>query len=174
MTERAVAYAEAFLVIAQAEGQLERVEDELFRIARVFEANDALRMSLTDAVLPVERRVGIVEDLLGAKAAPLTTAMVSFLVGAGRARELPAVADAFVGRAAEYREEAVGEVRSAIPLNADQQARLAQALSKATGKRVTVKVVVDPTVLGGLVARVGDTVIDGSVRSRLEQMKESL
>jgi F-type H+-transporting ATPase subunit delta len=174
MSDRANAYAEAFLVIAQAEGQLERVEDELFRIARVFEANDALRMSLTDAVLPVERRVGIVEDLLGAKAAPLTTAMVSFLVGAGRARDLPAVADAFVARAAEYRQEAVGEVRSAIPLSADQQARLAQALGQATGKRVTVKVVVDPSVLGGLIARVGDTVIDGSVRSRLDQMKESL
>jgi F-type H+-transporting ATPase subunit delta len=174
MSDRAIAYAEAFLGIAQAEGQLERLEDELFRVARAYEGNDALRSSLTDVVIPVERRMGIVEDLLGAKAAALTTAMVSFLVGAGRARELPAVADAFVARAAEYRQEAVAEVRSAIPLSPDQQARLAQALGQATGKRVTVKVVVDPSVMGGLIARVGDTVIDGSVRSRLDQMKESL
>jgi F-type H+-transporting ATPase subunit delta len=174
MGERAAAYAEAFLGIAQAEGNVERVENELFRVARAFEGNDQLRTALTDAMVPVERRQGIVEDLLSAKASTLTTAMVSFLVGAGRIRELPEVADTFVARAAELRQEAVAEVRSAIPLNSDQQARLAAALGQATGKRITVKVIVDPTVLGGLVARVGDTVIDGSVRSRLEQMKESL
>ena len=71
------------------------------------------------------------------------------------------------------RAEAVAEVRTAFPLDADQQARLADALGRATGKKVTVKVVIDPTVLGGIVARVGDTVIDGSVRSRLEQLRET-
>ncbi len=63
---------------------------------------------------------------------------------------------------------------AAQQLDAGQQARLADALGKATGKRVTVKVVLDPTVIGGVVARVGDTVIDGSVRSRLEQLREAL
>ena len=65
-------------------------------------------------------------------------------------------------------------MRSAIPLTDDQRQRLAEALSKATGKRVSVKVVVDPGVLGGIVAQVGDTVIDGTVRHRLEVLKESL
>jgi F-type H+-transporting ATPase subunit delta len=172
--DRANAYAAAFLLIAQAEGHVERVENELFRVARVVEASDELRSSLTDAAIPVDLRQGIVEDLLGGKASTLTTAVVSFLVAAGRARDLPAVADQFVARAAELRAEAVAEVRSAVPLDSDQQTRLAEALSRATGKRVTVKVIVDPSVLGGLVARVGDTVIDGSVRSRLEQIKESV
>jgi F-type H+-transporting ATPase subunit delta len=174
MSEKAAAYAEAFLGIARVEDKVERVENELFRIARTYESNDLLRTTLSDIAIPIERRQGIVEDLLGAKASTLTTAMVSFLIGAGRIRELPAVADAFVARAAEMREEAVAEVRSAIPLDADQQARLADALGRATGKRVTLKVVIDATVLGGLVARVGDTVIDGSVRSRLEKLKETL
>jgi F-type H+-transporting ATPase subunit delta len=98
--------------------------------------------------------------------------MVMFVVSAGRAHDLPAVVDAFVARAAELRAEAVAEVRTAYPLDADQVARLADALGKATKKRVTVKVVIDPSVLGGIVARVGDTVIDGSVRSRLEQLRE--
>jgi len=68
----------------------------------------------------------------------------------------------------------VAEVRTAFPLDASQQSRLAEALGKATNRKVTVKVIIDPTVLGGIVARVGDTVIDGSVRSRLEQLREVL
>jgi F-type H+-transporting ATPase subunit delta len=174
MSDRVEAFASALLSVAQSEGQTERVEDELFRFARTFEANDDLRRTLTDAAIPSDRRQGVIEDLLGAKAHPLTVAMVSFVVGAGRARELPGIVDAFVARAAELRAEAVAEVRSTITLDSDQQSRLAEALSRATGKRVTVKVILDPSVLGGLVARVGDTVIDGSVRSRLDQMKEVL
>ena len=99
---------------------------------------------------------------------------MSFVVGAGRSRDLPAIIDALVRKAAEERAEAVAEVRSAVPLTQDQRQRLAEALSRATGKRVSVKVVVDPSVLGGVVAQVGDTVIDGSVRHRLEVLKESL
>ena len=174
MSDKVSAYADALILIAEAEGHVERIEEELFRVARAFEGSDELRTTLSDAVIPVDRRLGIVEDLLGAKGSPLTTAMVSFIVAAGRARDLPAIADAFVARAAERRAEEVAEVRSAVPLDEDQQRRLADALGKATGKRVTVKVIIDPTVLGGLVAKVGDTVIDGSVRHRLDQLKESV
>jgi F-type H+-transporting ATPase subunit delta len=174
MSDKVSAYADALILIAEAEGHVERIEEELFRVARAFEGSDELRTTLSDAIIPVERRLGIVEDLLGAKGSPLTTAMVSFIVAAGRARDLPAIADAFVARAAERRAEEVAEVRSAVPLDEDQQRRLADALGKATGKRVTVKVIIDPTVLGGLVAKVGDTVIDGSVRHRLDQLKESV
>jgi F-type H+-transporting ATPase subunit delta len=172
-SDKVAAYASALLGVAKAEGVVERVEDELFKIARTFEANDALRSTLTDASIPVERRAGVVEELLGKRAAPVTTASVTFLVTAGRAHDLPAVVDAFVAEAAELRQEAVAEVRTAYPLDAGQIGRLADALGRATHKKVTVKVVIDPTVLGGIVARVGDTVIDGSVRSRLEQLREA-
>jgi F-type H+-transporting ATPase subunit delta len=67
----------------------------------------------------------------------------------------------------------VAEVRSAVELTADQQHRLAAAIERATGKQVEVKVVVDPSVLGGAVTTVGDTVIDGSVRTRLDQLKQT-
>lgn len=174
MADKVTAYARALLEVAQAEGQVDRLENELFKVARTFEGNDALRSTLTDQTLPVERRAGVVEELLGKRAHPLTTAMVSFIVAAGRAHDLPAIADAFVGDAAELRSEAVAEVRTAYPLDQDQIDRLAAALGKATNKKVTVKVIIDPSVLGGIVARVGDTVIDGSVRSRLDQLRESL
>jgi F-type H+-transporting ATPase subunit delta len=172
MSDRTDAYAAALLEIAKAEGSLETVEDELFRIARTIEGNDELRSVLTDQAVPVERRQGIVEDLFGGKASPISTALVSFVVGAGRGRDLPAIIDKLVEEAAEERKQAVAEVRSAIPLTEDQRNRLAQSLSKATGKQVSVKVIIDPSVMGGLVARIGDTVIDGSVRHRLEQLKE--
>ena len=171
MSDRVAAYAEALLRVAQAEGVEQRVEDELFRVARAFEGSDELRSTLTDPLIPIERRAGVVEELLARRGHPLTTAMTEFIVSAGRARDLPAIVDAFVAKAAEGRAEAVAEVRTAYPLDAEREAKLAAALSRATGKRVSVKVIVDPTVVGGLVARVGDTVIDGSVRTRLEQMR---
>ena len=174
MADRIGAYASALFEVARAEGSLEAVEDELFKVARTIEGSDELRSALTDQAVPVERRQGIVEDLLGGRASPTTTALVSFVVGAGRARDLPAIIDRLVERVAEERSEAVAVVRSAMPLDDGQRRRLAEALGRATGKRVSVKVVVDPSILGGIVAQVGDTVIDGSVRSRLDQLRETL
>jgi len=173
-SDKVTVWADALLRIAGTEGGLDRSEDELFKVARTFEASDDLRTTLTDHAIPIERRAGVVEELLGRRAAPLTTAIVTFIVAAGRAHDLPAIIDAFVARAAELRAEAVAEVRTAFPLDASQQSRLAEALGRATNRKVTVKVIIDPTVLGGIVARVGDTVIDGSVRSRLEQLREVL
>ncbi|HEY1279646.1 MAG TPA: ATP synthase F1 subunit delta [Acidimicrobiales bacterium] len=168
------AYAKALFEVAKAEGNLDEVEDELFRFARSLEGSDELRNALTDELIPAERRQAVVEDLLGHRASNTTTALVSFVVGAGRGKDLPAIIAKLVERAAAEKEKAVAEVRSAIPLTADQQDRLAAALANATGKQVEVKVVVDPAVLGGLVATVGDTVIDGSVRTRLDQIKSLL
>ena len=167
-------YAAALFEVARVEGSLSEVEDELFRFARTMEGNDELRSVLTDAAVPAERRQGVVADLLGAKASPVTTNLVSFVVGAGRARDLPAIIDRLVQRAAAEKDHVVAEVRSAIPLTDDQKSRLAEALKQATGKSVEVKVVVDPDVLGGIVAQVGDTVIDGTVRTRLEQLRTAI
>jgi F-type H+-transporting ATPase subunit delta len=167
-------YAQALFEVAKAEGNLDEVEDELFRFARALEASDELRNALTDELIPAERRQAIVEDLLGHKASNTTTALVSFVVGSGRGKDLPAIIAKLVERAASEKDRAVAEVRSAIPLTEDQQHRLAAALANATGKQVEVKVVVDPSVLGGLDATVGDTVIDGTVRTRVEQLKSRL
>lgn len=170
-SERIRAYADALFEIARVEGTLSEVEDELFRFARALESSDELRNVLTDASIPASRRQQIVEDILGARATPTTTALVSMVVGTGRARELPAIIDSLVQMSAAEADKAVAEVRSAVELTEDQRTRLAAALQQATGKKVEIKVVVDPSVLGGIVTTVGDTVIDGSVRHRLEQLK---
>jgi F-type H+-transporting ATPase subunit delta len=167
-------YARALFEIARAEGSLDEVEDELFRFARSFENSDALRSALTDDMIPAAKRQAIVEDLLGGRATSTTTQLISMVVGAGRGRDLPAIIDQLVTRASSAKNLELAEVRSAVPLTEDQQTRLSAALANATGKQVNLKVVVDPSVLGGLMATVGDTVIDGTVRTRLEQLKARL
>lgn len=173
MADRTLAYAEALFAVARAEGKLGDVEDELFRFSQTLAASDELRDALTDPAIPASRRQQIVEDLLGGKALPTTVALVSMVVGTGRARELPAIIRKLVEMSAAEARKEVAEVRSAVPLTEDQRERLTKALNQATGKDVEVKVVIDPSVLGGIVAQVGDTVIDGSVRSRLEQLKNA-
>ena len=167
-------YARVLFEIARAEGTIDEVEDELFRFARSYESSDELRHALTDDQVPAAKRQAIVEDLLGGKATPTTTQLVSMVVGSGRGRDLPAIIDKLVARAASSKDLAVAEVRSAVALSDDQQDRLKAALANATGKQVNLKVIVDPSVLGGLVATVGDTVIDGSVRTRVDQLKSRL
>ena len=173
-SERVEAYAQAFFGVARAEQQGTAVEDDLFRFARAIEANDELRGALGDRNVPAERRIAVVEELMGGAAVPVSVGLVSMVVGADRAGELPAVVDRFLELSAEVRRHDVAEVRAAVPLDDGLRDRLASALSEATGKQIEVKVVVDPSVLGGVVARIGDTVIDGTVRHRLEQLKERI
>lgn len=172
--ERIDGYARALFEVARAEGTLDEVEDELFRFARSYESSDALRNALTDEMIPAGKRQAIVEDLLGGKATSTTTQLVSMVVGSGRGRDLPAIIDKLVARASSAKNLEVAEVRTAVALTSDQQARLAAAITNATGKQVNLKVVVDPSVIGGVVATVGDTVIDGSVRTRIDQLKSRL
>ena len=167
-------YARALFEIARAEGTLDEVEDELFRFARSYESSDALRTTLSDENLPAEKRQAIVEDLLGGKATPTTVQLVSMVVGSGRGRDIPAIVDSLVQRASSAKNLDVAEVRTAVPLTSDQLDRLKAALENATGKRLNLKATVDPSVVGGIVATVGDTVIDDTVRTRIDQLKSRL
>jgi F-type H+-transporting ATPase subunit delta len=174
VADRIEVWAQSLLEIAESEGNLHEVEDELFRFARIVEGNDELRMALASPGLSAERRAAIVDELLEGRVHTLTRAIASFVVGAGRGHDLPAIILRFTELAAETRQHELAEVRSAMPLDDAQVQRLAEVLSRATGKRVEVKVVVDPAVMGGLVATIGDTVIDGTVRHRLEKLKEQM
>ncbi len=172
--DRIKGFATGLFEIARGAGELDRVESELYRVARTLEGNEELRNTLGDAAIPNERKKGIVSDLLSERASALTVAAVDFVVAAGRARDLPKIADGMAAAAAAARSREVAEVRSAIELDDDTVRRLEESLGRATGKQVEVKVVVDPSVVGGIVARVGDTVIDGSVRSRLDSLRDAL
>lgn len=171
--DRITNYAKAVLAVADAEADGGEVEDELFRFARAMDGSDELRMTLTDSTIPAARRQQIVEDILGAQATRATTALVSMVVAAGRGADIPRIADRVVELEAATRSKAVAEVRSVIDLNDDQQSRLATALKSATGKDVEIKVVIDESLMGGLLVQIEDEVIDGTVRTRLKQLREA-
>jgi len=167
-------YAEAMIAVAEAEGALGAVEDELFAFAKAVEQNTALREALTDPSLPSENKKATIHELLGGRAHPLTGSLLSLVVDSGRARELGKIVDAFAAVAAERRQLAVAEVRAAVPLSDEQRERIRQALAAASGKSLEVKVVVDPGIVGGVVARVGDEIFDGSIRTRLNEARQRL
>jgi F-type H+-transporting ATPase subunit delta len=167
-------YAQALFAVAQAEDVLPKVEDELYAFGKALEQHTDLRESLTDAVLPVENKKAIVEDLLGERAHPITLGLLAFVIDLGRARHIPKIVEELARMASVERNHALAEVRTAVDLTDEQRRRLAEALSRATGRTVDLKVVVDPSVIGGVVARVGDEVFDGSIASRLEDAKQAL
>jgi F-type H+-transporting ATPase subunit delta len=167
-------YAEALLAVAEAENAVVEVEDELFRFGRTLETSTELRDALIDPALPEERKKALLEDLLGGRATPTTVHLLELVVDQGHARQLDAIAEHVSSIAAERRRAVVAEVRVAVAISADEERRLADVLARATGKQVELKVIVDPDVIGGAVARVGDEVFDGTVRSRLEAARERL
>jgi F-type H+-transporting ATPase subunit delta len=167
-------YAEALFNVVRAEGELDRVEDELFRFGKLVESNSELRQALSDQSIDRAQRTKVLEELLADKVSPHTLGLLTFIVNQGRARQLPQILAELSARAAAARNSVVAEVRSAVPVGESQREELAEALSNATGTRVQVKVVVDPTVIGGVVAKVGDMVIDGTIRHRIEQLKEQV
>jgi F-type H+-transporting ATPase subunit delta len=171
--ERIDGYASALLSGLRAES-LSEVEDELFRFARAVEGSEALTAALTDRDVAAERRAGVVRDLLGGKASEVSTRLAGYAALWGRPRDYQASLDWLVSRVAAEGNRRVADVRSAIELQADQRRRLEAALGRVTGRPVQLRVSVDPDLLGGFVASVGDTVIDGSARHRLELVKERL
>ena len=174
MSKRVEAYAAGLYQLALAEDSVDRVSDELHRVSALLERSESLRDSLGNSSLPAEKRQAAIEELLGARASKLTVQMVSMLVGLGRVRDLPEIVTALLSQVAAERSRQVAEVRSAVPLNEDQLKRLTTALGTMLGQPVDLRVIVDPSVMGGLVARVGDVVIDGTVRHRLELLKEAM
>jgi F-type H+-transporting ATPase subunit delta len=167
-------YAEALFNVVRAEGELDRVEDELYRFGKLLESNHELKQALADRGIDRSRRIEVLEDLLADRVSDHTLSLLTFIVTQGRARQLPQILEELSSLAAEARNSVVAEVRSAIPLDDRQRKELAEALGKATGKSVEIKVLLDPTVIGGISAKVGDTVIDGTVKRRMEQLKKQV
>ena len=163
------AYAAAVLAIAEGEHAVEVALDELRTVARAVEASDELRTVLTDQQLPLARRLSAVDGELLAAAHPVTRTVLAMLLAAERAGELTAV----VERVTELvvADSTFAEVRTAVELDEPRRRALTDALVRATGHDLEVRFVVDPDVVGGVRATVGDTVIDGSLLKRIADLR---
>ncbi len=165
---------QARFLVAEADGTLDAVEDELFRFARIVAHDPALRTVLTDRALEAERKTALLDGLLEGKVQDATRSVISQLVLSPRGRTLEDSLETYAGLAADIRSRSVATVTSAVALDDAQAERLSAALARSLGRPVQVQVEVDDTVVGGLVVRVGDEVIDGSTLHRLREARRAL
>ncbi len=172
--ERIRGYGERVFEQLARRSDVDEVEDELFRLARITEHNTALRDALADPASPVERRVAVLVDLLSDRVSAATSSLACYVIRAGRSRDLVAALDYLVELAAAERGRRVADVRSAVELDEGERARMEEALSRLMRRQVELRVRLDPAVLGGVSVSVGDTVIDGTVRHRLDLLRESI
>ena len=164
----------ALYLVAERDGSLDTVEEELFRFERTLASSPELRAVLTDRGLDGERKTALLDGLLEGKAHGTTRRVVSQAVLDPRGRTLEDALQAFALLAAAVRSRTLATVTSAVPLDEGQRSRLAASLSAQLGRTVQVQVEVDPSVIGGVLVKVGDEVIDGSTRHRLAEARRSL
>lgn len=169
--ERTQGYAEAIVALSRGEGALDAVEGELLTLARTIDGNEELRRQLTDRQLPVAQRLTFVDAGVLAAAHPATRAVLALLITAERIGDVAEIAEDVASRAAASRDEEVAEVVVAVPLDDARKEALKAALERVTGRRIDLHVVVDESLVGGVRARVGDTVIDGSLLKRLTDLR---
>jgi F-type H+-transporting ATPase subunit delta len=159
---------------ADAQGQLDELEDELFRFSRVVNANTELRSALASRYLPAERKRDVVRALVDGKVSPSALTLMIQAVAHPRGRSVEGCLGAYASLAAAQRQRLLAEVRVAVPLTDDERGRLAAALAAGYGHDVHLNVVVDPQVIGGVSVRIGDELINGSVAGRLAELRRRL
>ena len=164
----------AALGVAERSGTLDEVEDQLFRFGRILDAQPRLRQQLEDRSGAAERRVGLLDRLIGGKVDPTTLRVLDQAVRSPRGRTLENAVGELVELAAARRERYVAYVTAPAALTEQQEQRLAATLGRIYGRTVSLQVAVEPELLGGLVVRINDEVIDGSVLSRLSAVRQRL
>jgi len=162
---------DVLLAAADNEGAVDEIEDELFRLERILDSESNLTTLLDEATVPPARRAQLLTSVLEGKAHPLTAALVSHAVTSQRKRSILLAIDDLIEAAGARRMRSVARVVSAVELTDQQQGNLAEKLSQMYGRRIEVRHAVDPSIRGGLVVHVGDEVIDGSIVSRLSQIR---
>jgi len=165
---------DALFAAAEKDGVLDQVEDELFRLERILQTEGELASLLDERSVEPQRRITLLRSVLGDKVHPVTLALLTHAVASERKRGITLAIDDLLEQAAARQARSVARVISAAPLTAAQLERLTEALTSLYGRPISVRTALDPDLRGGLVVRVGDEVIDGSVASRLLQARAAL
>ncbi|WP_168583456.1 F0F1 ATP synthase subunit delta [Gephyromycinifex aptenodytis] len=165
---------DAVLAAAEKDGVLDLVEDELFRFERLVSSDAALADALSKRAVPGRRKAELIVQLLAGKAQPDTVWLAQRPVLHPRGRKYSAAIWRQLKIAARRRQQITAIVTTALELEPLQRERLSAGLAKMYGRPVFVNVVVDPSVLGGLSVQIGDEVIDGTVRRRLEDVRRTM
>lgn len=165
-------YAEAVLQLAKEQGRLDEWAQQLDIIAQVL-GHPEVAASLDSARIPVAEKLALVERTLS-DLEPMALNLAKLLVAKGRAHLAPEIAEAYRELADEEKGIVHAHVITAVPLTEEEKRDLVQRLEAATGRRVVLHAEVDEGIIGGVVVRMGDRLIDGSTRSRLLALKRQL
>jgi F-type H+-transporting ATPase subunit delta len=165
---------QALLAAAEKQRALDGVEDQLFRFGRILDREPELASLLSDTDVPADKRVALLDEVLGDKVYPVTAALLRETVRTPRGRHLDVIAEELADLAAARRNRSVARVRTAVALSDAQEQRLTGTLSQLYGRAVSLQVELDESLLGGMVIRVGDEVIDGSVAGKLAVARRAL
>ncbi|MFY1651983.1 F0F1 ATP synthase subunit delta [Solwaraspora sp. WMMB762] len=159
---------------AESAGELAEVEDELFRFGKIIDGDPQLGAVVGDVAVPADRRVELVRTLLTGKALPATVRLAEQAVRGFGGRSVGAGLGRLVELAAARRDRQVAHVTVAAPLTQPEEQRLGATLAEMYGREVSVKLTVDPAVLGGMSVRIGSDLYDGTVRRRLIDTRKAL
>jgi len=172
----ATRYARALLDVGVKENaDLEQVEQELAQFVDLFKQNPLLEKVLLNPAVPVSRKRAAMAELVArAKPAGIVGKMLTLLADRDRLVLLPDLVASYRERLLDYRKIVRAEVTTAAPLGGDRAKALESSLARVTGRSVVLDMRVDASIIGGVVARVGSTVYDGSVTRQLEKIKERL
>jgi F-type H+-transporting ATPase subunit delta len=172
-TTTARRYAEAAFEIAERDGTVDAWREQLERLAAAT-ADDEVVRRLEDPNIPIDARLGAFRALLGKEMLPQVGNLLGLVLRRRRVEVLPAIAREF--RRIYNRKQGIVEATatSAAKLDDRELAALRQRLEQMTGGRVELEIRVDPDLLGGVQVRLGDLLIDGSVRGRLERLRSRL
>ncbi|MFD8493416.1 F0F1 ATP synthase subunit delta [Amycolatopsis sp. NPDC059657] len=164
----------ALLTSAEKSGKLDAVEGQLFQVARIVAGEPELERALSDQTAPAEAKRNLVRGLFADKVDLVTKTLVEAVVLRAKGHGLGEALDELVRLTAERRERSVAHVTSASELSDEQKAQLAEKLTRLYGRAIALHVEVDQKLGGGLIVRVGEEVIDGSVAGQLESLRKRL
>jgi F-type H+-transporting ATPase subunit delta len=164
----------ATLAVAEKDGTLAEVEDELFRFGRILDRESRLTSLLADQNTPSDGRIELLDQVLARRTTPVTRTLLEQTVRSPRGRSLDVAADELSELAAARRDRYVAHVGTPVALTPQQEQQLTNTLSRLYGRQMSLQIELDPDLLGGLIVRVGGEVIDGSVSGRLAAAKRSL
>ncbi|HKH71413.1 MAG TPA: ATP synthase F1 subunit delta [Vicinamibacterales bacterium] len=175
MRSSAARYARALLDVAIKESDPERAEQELAAFVDLVRTNPDLQRTLANPVVSAADKRAIVQQILE-RLSPTTPVgkLVLLLASRSRLALLPDLLDVYRERLMEHRSVLRAEVTTAVPLSQERAAQLQQRLANATGRTVTMTTNVDASIIGGVVTRIGSTVYDGSVATRLAKVRDRL
>jgi len=166
-------YADAIFELALKQNTLNRTLEDVKEIARLF-AMRKLTYLLREPKIPAKRKEIALRQALEARVLPTSLNLALLIVQRELVDFMQNIANQLEQLVLSYRNEAIAEVTTAAPMDDAQSTLVRRALEHKTGKTILMQTKVDPAILGGVVARVGDQVIDGSVRNRLNMLQQQL